>query len=198
MTSLLRFVAAAGIVLCVGTLAFAPAGADPDPQAPATPPVPEYCEISLADGIAGGVVGQTDAGVRVSLGGTAKAGFGVGLKRTVTDAEGRWEEMLAGTISPEETAALVDAIAGLWKLPVEDPKGGEDVYGLATMVQVRVNQADGLHEWKNSFPNGCTPGAGPSQVKPTDEEKKVFRAVVARIKETVTKHATEVKSRMKK
>jgi hypothetical protein len=68
-----------------------------------------------------------------------------------------------------------------WKLPVESPRGGEDIYIRDTGIH--------LHQrtrcWRNSGPSGC--GHMESKVHPTEAQKTRFDKLIALIKKAAVK-----------
>jgi hypothetical protein len=67
----------------------------------------------------------------------------------------------------------------LREIPVEDPQGSEDIYGLD------IGLLWGSHdlEWSNGGPEGC--GGGISSVRPTSEQKQSFKRAIGIIEEIV-------------
>ncbi|HZL04214.1 MAG TPA: WD40 repeat domain-containing protein, partial [Coriobacteriia bacterium] len=76
-----------------------------------------------------------------------------------------------------EFDALLDWLGdlGVWSLPVEDPTGGEDVYGMDTSLWL----SDGQRIWHNGAPSGCVHRR--SRVQPSEGERERFAAAVERI-----------------
>ncbi|KAJ7092919.1 hypothetical protein B0H15DRAFT_832952 [Mycena belliarum] len=82
----------------------------------------------------------------------------------------------------DATSALVDELHGILKaIPMEEPKGSEDIYGLDTSI---AWGSDDL-EWYNGGPQGC--GGGRSMVQPTAEQKAQFKRAVEIVEELVNK-----------
>jgi len=82
----------------------------------------------------------------------------------------------------EHTASLVDELHGILKvLPVEDPPGSQDIYGLDTSI------AWGSEDlmWMNGGPQGC--GGGTSRVQATEEDKIRFKRAVEIVNKLVQK-----------
>ncbi|KAK5086201.1 hypothetical protein LTR70_007446 [Exophiala xenobiotica] len=80
--------------------------------------------------------------------------------------------------SAQDTVALVDELHGILKeLPVENPSGSEDIYGMDTGIMWGSDD----FEWFNGGPAGC--GGGTSGIQATEEEKNKFKRAV----EIVTK-----------
>ncbi|KAJ7241309.1 hypothetical protein B0H12DRAFT_1133668 [Mycena haematopus] len=78
--------------------------------------------------------------------------------------------------------SLVQELHDILKsIPMEDPKGSEDIYGLDTSI---MWGSDDL-EWANGGPGGC--GNGTSMVQPTAEEKAKFKRAVDIVGELVEK-----------
>lgn len=64
---------------------------------------------------------------------------------------------------------LVEELQTILKsLPIEDPPGSEDIYGLNTSIMWGSDEL----EWRNSGPQGC---GGSSSVQATDEQKAKFQ-----------------------
>jgi hypothetical protein len=77
------------------------------------------------------------------------------------------------TVAVSDHEALVDELYGILKeLPMEKPRGIEDIYGLDTSI---AWQSDDL-EWYNGGPQGC--GGGESDVQADGEEKKNFKRAI--------------------
>jgi hypothetical protein len=77
-----------------------------------------------------------------------------------------------------EVKKLVDELHGILKdLPVEDPKGSQDIYGHDIGIQFALGMPGepGSFEWANGGSAGCD---GHSNVQPTDEQKKQFERAV--------------------
>ena len=75
---------------------------------------------------------------------------------------------------------LVDELHKTLKdLPVEEPKGVQDIYGLGIGIQFGLGQPgeSGSFEWENGGANsgGCD---GYSNVQPTDAQKQQFKKAV--------------------
>ncbi|KAJ7135102.1 hypothetical protein C8R46DRAFT_1139487 [Mycena filopes] len=82
----------------------------------------------------------------------------------------------------DTTTALVDELHGILKsIPMEEPKGSEDIYGMDTSI---AWGSDDL-EWYNGGPQGC--GGGNSAVKATAEDKAKFKRAVEIVDELVKK-----------
>lgn len=82
----------------------------------------------------------------------------------------------------DTTNALVDELHAILKtLPIEQPPGSEDIYGLNTSIM----WADDSWQWQNGGPAGC--GGGYSTVHATEEEKEKFRRAVGIVNELVEK-----------
>ncbi|KAJ7108196.1 hypothetical protein C8R44DRAFT_803756 [Mycena epipterygia] len=80
------------------------------------------------------------------------------------------------------TNALVDELHGILKsIPMEEPKGSEDIYGMDTSI---AWGSDDL-EWYNGGPQGC--GGGNSIVKASEEDKTKFKRAVEIVDELVNK-----------
>ncbi|KAJ7754360.1 hypothetical protein DFH07DRAFT_920990 [Mycena maculata] len=82
----------------------------------------------------------------------------------------------------ESTTALVDELHGILKtIPMEDPKGSEDIYGLNTSIAWGSEDL----EWYNGGPEGCS--GGNSIVKATADDKAKFKRAVEIVEELVKK-----------
>jgi hypothetical protein len=87
---------------------------------------------------------------------------------------------LTGSAASDGTTALVDELHGILKqLPLEDPQGSQDIYGLDTSI---TWGSDDL-EWANGGPQGCS--GGTSTVQATEGEKAKFKRAVEIVKELV-------------
>jgi hypothetical protein len=84
------------------------------------------------------------------------------------------------TISLTQINELVNELETILReIPVEDPPGSEDIYGLDIGL---VWGSDDL-EWSNNAPEGC--GGGVSEVQPTDVQRRKFKRAVEIIEEIV-------------
>jgi hypothetical protein len=89
-------------------------------------------------------------------------------------------EAMPKSLSPDTGAALVDELHAILKdLPIEDPPGSEDIYGLDTSI---FWGSDDL-EWANGGPQGC--GGGKSTVQASEEQKAKFKRAVEIVNELV-------------
>lgn len=83
-------------------------------------------------------------------------------------------------ISASEQSSRIEELEAILKsLPIENPVGVQDIYGLDTSIAF----GNGDLQWMNGGPNGC--GTGESDVQPTDEQKAAFQKAIALIKEIV-------------
>lgn len=81
-------------------------------------------------------------------------------------------------VATADHEALIDELHSILKeLPMEEPSGSEDIYGLDTSI---AWQSDDL-EWQNGGPEGC--GGGESFVKANEEQRKNFKRAVEIIEE---------------
>ncbi|KAJ6496386.1 hypothetical protein C8R45DRAFT_985802 [Mycena sanguinolenta] len=72
-----------------------------------------------------------------------------------------------------EVSALVEELHAILKtLPLEDPRGSEDIYGLDTSIMWGSEDL----EWCNGGPAGCS--GGKSMVQASQEEKDKFKRAV--------------------
>ncbi|KAJ7510704.1 hypothetical protein B0H11DRAFT_1701063 [Mycena galericulata] len=87
------------------------------------------------------------------------------------------------SLNPDNTtAALVDELHGILKsIPMEEPRGSEDIYGMDTSIAWGSEDL----EWYNGGPQGC--GGGNSIVKATAEDKAKFKRAVEIVDELVKK-----------
>jgi len=87
------------------------------------------------------------------------------------------------SLNPDDTTtSLVDELHGILKsIPMEDPRGSEDIYGLDTSI---MWGSDDL-EWANGGPQGC--GSGTSMVQASEEDKAKFKRAVEIVNELVKK-----------
>jgi len=63
----------------------------------------------------------------------------------------------------------------VFDLPLENPMGGDDVYGFDTGVSVSISG----RTWENRAPSGCIHTL--SSVQPTDAQRAEFKRIVERI-----------------
>ena len=75
-------------------------------------------------------------------------------------------EKLTSTIEAEK----------FWKLPVESPRGSQDIYQLDTSLHVRL----GKKSWSNGGPAGCVHGQ--SEIQASGKQRRFFQQVVEQIK----------------
>jgi len=76
-------------------------------------------------------------------------------------------------IEDSDVNVLVEELHGILnELPMENPPGSEDIYGLDTSIMWGSEDL----EWINGGPQGC--GGGTSTVQPTTEEKAKFQRAV--------------------
>lgn len=88
------------------------------------------------------------------------------------------QQLPTKTLSVQAHSEQIDQIYNILKgLPVEEPPGSEDIYGLDTGVTWK---GAGL-EWSNGGPEGC--GSDFSNVQVGKEEKDSFQKVVKLILE---------------
>ncbi|XJO74968.1 hypothetical protein BDV3_005714 [Batrachochytrium dendrobatidis] len=80
--------------------------------------------------------------------------------------------------------SLVDQTVNAFKeLPMEEPKGGSDVYRMDTTIIVDAPN----FQWRNTPNQGCS--YVPSSVIPTDDQKAAFTLFVERINKLADEHA---------
>ncbi|KAG6808353.1 hypothetical protein H0H87_000227, partial [Tephrocybe sp. NHM501043] len=82
--------------------------------------------------------------------------------------------------SPNAARALADIRAILEGIPMEKPRGSEDIYGEDTAL--RWESED--FQWFNGGPEGCA-GGGRSWVQPTEKEKEGFKRAVDIVRDLV-------------
>ncbi|MEW6281531.1 MAG: hypothetical protein AB1758_23175 [Candidatus Eremiobacterota bacterium] len=68
-------------------------------------------------------------------------------------------------------AKLLEATVGVEKLPLEEPKGLDDIYGAKTSLHVHSGKC-----WHNQPPNGCI--LGHSDTRASQSDKQTFLAAV--------------------
>ncbi|KAH6964940.1 hypothetical protein EDB82DRAFT_511257 [Fusarium venenatum] len=74
--------------------------------------------------------------------------------------------------------ALVDELHGILKeLPMEEPRGSEDIYGL----NVGIAWGSDDLEWTNGGPQGCSGGS--SFVQASEDQKQQFNRAIEIVKE---------------
>jgi len=77
-----------------------------------------------------------------------------------------------------------------WKLPVESPRGSEDIYQLDTSLHVRL----GKKSWSNGGPAGCVHGQ--SKIQTSGKQRRFFKQVVEQIEVSAKGHAkTKIEAR---
>ncbi|KAF8526519.1 hypothetical protein BU17DRAFT_40485 [Hysterangium stoloniferum] len=85
-------------------------------------------------------------------------------------------------VDPHE--ALIDELESILKaLPVESPRGSEDIYGFDICILYGSKSL----QWNNAGPSGC--GGGTSETRATEEDKKKFKRAIDIIDELVSKEA---------
>ncbi len=129
----------------------------------------EKASISLKVGIVGGIVAPK---VKLSIDIAAEKDDVTVRLMKLKDGK---PVVTTGTMTRKEFDALLEELAAVWKLPVEDPKGCEDIYGLDTGVAVK----SGDRSWSNGAPAGCDHGT--SKVRPTAAQLESFKKIVERI-----------------
>lgn len=78
----------------------------------------------------------------------------------------------------------------IWELPVESPRGSQDIYQLDTSLNVTLAK----QSWSNGGPAGCVHGQ--SKIQASDEQRKRFSQIVDRLKKSANQHAkTEVEAK---
>jgi len=130
---------------------------------------PDKASISLRVGIVGGIVAPR---VRHSIDIVAEKDAVTVKMMKLKDGK---PVVTTGTMTRKEFDALLKEIDAAWKLPVEDPRGCEDIYGLDTGVAVK----SGERSWSNGAPGGCNHGT--SKVQPTAAERETFKKIVERV-----------------
>ncbi|EGF82314.1 hypothetical protein BATDEDRAFT_34348 [Batrachochytrium dendrobatidis JAM81] len=87
-------------------------------------------------------------------------------------------------LSIDAVKSLVDQTVNAFKeLPMEEPKGGSDVYRMDTTIIVDAPN----FQWRNTPNQGCS--YVPSSVIPTDDQKAAFTLFVERINKLADEHA---------
>ncbi|KAJ6496345.1 hypothetical protein C8R45DRAFT_157621 [Mycena sanguinolenta] len=85
-----------------------------------------------------------------------------------------------------EVSALVEELHAILKtLPLEDPRGSEDIYGMDTSIMWGSEDL----EWCNGGPAGCS--GGKSMVQASKEEKDKFKRAVEIVGELVERAERE-------
>jgi hypothetical protein len=130
---------------------------------------PEKASISLRVGIVGGIVAPK---VTLSIDIVAEKDAVTVKMMMLKDDK---PVVTTGTMKRKEFDALLKEIDAVWKLPVEEPRGCEDIYALDTGVAVK----SGDRSWSNGAPGGCNHGT--SKVQPTAAERAAFKKIVERI-----------------
>ncbi|KAI7879313.1 hypothetical protein K492DRAFT_178863 [Lichtheimia hyalospora FSU 10163] len=129
--------------------------------------------LTLREGIVGGFVGPTLKKV-VEIRGDANSGATVMQMSLKPEAKNDYLTQ-SGAVSTEQVTSLIGMIKQqLEQLPVEEPFGSEDIYGLDTAIMFSV---DDFHWANGGGPEGCT-GNQESTRKATPEQKQVFAELV--------------------
>ena len=94
---------------------------------------------------------------------------------------------LRGSLSVKRFDKLLSAIEekNLWSLPVEQPTGSQDIYGMDTSLAVRI----GKKSWRNGGPEGCVHGQ--SKVQASDTQRKQFGRILKLTQDLVEEYAHE-------
>ncbi|KAF7343131.1 hypothetical protein MVEN_01743500 [Mycena venus] len=145
-------------------------------------PPAEYF-LSLQHGIKGGFAPPTPNAVYTltQVAGQSSLAITAAVRESGTPS---LQEAAPKSLGDGDASALVDELYGILKtIPMEDPKGSEDIYGLDTSIMWGSEDL----EWMNGGPQGC--GSGTSMVQPTDEDKAKFKRAVEIVEELVKKAA---------
>lgn len=145
--------------------------------------------VVLTDGIVGGFV---PAMVRLKLLVFAENGKYHVWTKTQKSRRGMVQHH-RGEITKKQFDDFLTGINqfGVTKLPLESPRGGEDIYRLDTSLLLRV----GKTFWRNGGPGGCVHQQ--SKVQATAAQKKQFASAVSFAKAFGKKHATKVMQNVK-
>ncbi|CAO3646919.1 unnamed protein product [Cunninghamella echinulata] len=127
-------------------------------------------QIVLREGITGGFVGPTVKQAVEIRGDETGASIVHSNLKPSTKADYTTQ---VGTLSTEQVQTLVTGIQDqLQQLPVEEPLGSEDIYGLDTSIAFFSDD----FQWQNGGPEGC--GHGSSSKQPSEEQKQQFQEIV--------------------
>lgn len=137
--------------------------------------------IRLRVGIVGGFVAPT---VKLDLEIALEKDKDQATVRFMRLKEGK-QVVKTGSMTRKEVEALLKAIEKVWDLPVEDPEGCQDIYGLDTGLLVQVAGK----KWRNGGPGGCVHGQ--SKVQASDEQKKTFKKIADKVSQAAEQHASQ-------
>ncbi|KZT62853.1 hypothetical protein CALCODRAFT_489369 [Calocera cornea HHB12733] len=83
------------------------------------------------------------------------------------------EPLAPKEVQKSSAQSKIDELEAILKqLPVEQPTGSQDIYGLDTSIFFGSNDL----QWRNGGPQGC--GGGYSEVQATDEQKELFKKAI--------------------
>jgi hypothetical protein len=137
----------------------------------------ELAQLVVTDGIKGGFIGPMPRVLLAVRYDRVEHAFRAVRRRLGPDGDEAW----VADLEPERFQALLElAVAtGLPELPLEDPPASMDVYGRSRQVRLDYCEV----RWTNGAPAGCV--QGPSKVHATEEDRRRFDEVVARLEEAV-------------
>jgi WD40 repeat protein len=129
--------------------------------------------VKLQQGVVGGIMPP-----RITLViGAYESGDTCAITAIGTPVGGGEDVTWSATVPSRELEGLLASLGdlGVWDLPVEDPRGGEDIYAMDTGLWL----SDGERTWHNCAPSGCVHAA--SVVRPSDEERQRFSAAIEQV-----------------
>ncbi|CAO3629218.1 unnamed protein product [Cunninghamella blakesleeana] len=131
-------------------------------------------QIVVREGITGGFVGPTIKRA-VQIDGDESQGASIQVSDLKAGTKADYNT-LGGDLMGKNKAFLssfIPEIKDLLKtLPIEEPAGSEDIYGLDTSITFFSDDFN----WQNGGPGGC--GHGKSSTQATEEQKEKFKALV--------------------
>ncbi|KAI8070484.1 hypothetical protein BC940DRAFT_271220 [Gongronella butleri] len=138
-------------------------------------------QIVLREGITGGFVGPTlKQMVQIQGDDTGASIVHANLK---PESKKEYTSQ-AGSLQADTVQALLTSIKeGLQSLPIEEPIGSEDIYGLDTSIAFFTDD----FQWQNGGPEGCSRGV--STKKATDQQKQAFKGLVTQLVQLGQVHA---------
>ncbi|KAI8921562.1 hypothetical protein BC831DRAFT_476530 [Entophlyctis helioformis] len=142
--------------------------------------------IQLVEGVTGGFVpARPRRFVTIDMNG-GKATITKALKSTAPTAVEGFEQFASKPdLAVEQVRSLIDeTLATFQSLPHENPIGGEDVYGYDVSIHIQSKSFN----WQNTPNSGCN--IHPSTVRPTDQQREIFKAFVDRINKLADDHAS--------
>ncbi|KAI7864684.1 hypothetical protein BDF14DRAFT_1884113 [Spinellus fusiger] len=141
-------------------------------------------QLILRQGITGGFVGPvTKQVVQVKGDASGASILHANLKSDSKTDYVTQTGVLSSTVIQE---AMLQIKSQLKSLPVEEPVGSQDIYGLDTSIGFFSDD----FQWQNGGPEGC--GQDESSVQATPAQKEIFKALVALVIGLGDQHALNV------